>query len=95
MVYQHVPEPYRLTDPDPLRPPIEILVERLNIVVKNNVIKFNNKFFLQLQGTAMGTKMAPAYANLYMGSIEETLQNLDKDHINIWKCFIQTNRERL
>ena len=23
-----------------------------------------------------------------MGSIEETLQNIDRDHINIWKHFI-------
>ena len=51
------------TDPDPLHPtppppPIEILVEMLNIVLKNNVIEINNEFFLQLQGTAMGTKMA-------------------------------------
>ena len=75
-------------DPDPLRPPIEILVEMLNIVLKNNVIEFNNEFFLQLQGTAMGTKMAPAYANIFMGSIEETLQNIDRDHIHIWKRFI-------
>ena len=43
---------------------------------------------LQLQGTAMGTKMAPAYANLFMGLIEDTLQNIDRDHINIWKRFI-------
>lgn len=75
-------------DPDPLRPPTEILVEMLNIVLKNNVIEFNNEFFLQLQGTAMGTKMAPAYANLFMGSIEDTLQNIDRDHINTWKRFI-------
>jgi hypothetical protein len=31
-------------------------VEMLNIVLKNNVIEFNGEFFLQLQGTAMGTK---------------------------------------
>ena len=76
------------TDPDSLCSPIEILVEMLNIVLKNNVIEFNNKFFLQLQSTAMRMKMAPAYANLFMGSIEETLKNIDRDHINIWKRFI-------
>ena len=25
----------------------------------------------------MGTKMAPAYANIFVGSIDETLQNID------------------
>ena len=76
------------TDPNPLRPPIEILEEMLNIVLRNNVIEFNGEFFLQLQGTAMGTKMAPAYANLFMGSLEPRLQNLGHNHIELWKRFI-------
>ena len=29
--------------------------------------------YLQLHGTAMGTKMAPAYANLFMGDLEQKL----------------------
>jgi hypothetical protein len=36
----------------------------------------------------MGTKMAPAYANLFMGSIESTLQNIDHENIHIWKRYI-------
>ena len=75
-------------NPDPLRPPVEILTEMLNIVLKNNVIEFNGDFFLQLQGTAMGTKMAPAYANLFMGSIEPRLQTLGLDKIHTWKRYI-------
>ena len=63
-------------EPDPLHPPIEILAEMLNIVLKNNVVEFNGEFFLQLQGTVMGTKMAPAYANLFMGTLKPRLQNL-------------------
>ena len=76
------------SDPNPLRPPIEILTEMLNIVLKNNVIKLNSDYFLQIQGTAMGTKMAPAYANLFMGSLEPTLLSLGQPHINMWKRFI-------
>ena len=75
-------------NPDPLRPPVEILTEMLNIELKNNVIDFNGDFFLQLQGTAMGTKMAPAYANLFMGSIEPRLQTLGLDKIHTWKRYI-------
>ncbi len=42
----------------------------------------------QVQGTAMGTKMAPAYANLFMAELEERL--LDNYHIKpiIWKRYI-------
>ena len=42
-------------------------------------------YYLQKQGTAMGTKMAPAYANLFMGMIETKMTN---KHIKIWKRFI-------
>ena len=36
----------------------------------------------------MGTKMAPAYANLFMGKLETKLKELGKPHILIWKRFI-------
>ena len=54
----------------------------------DNVFEFNNKYYLQIQGTAMGTKMAPAYANLFMGKLEEKLNELGKPHIMLWKRFI-------
>ena len=60
----------------------------LSIVLKNNVIEFNGDYFLQTQGKAMGTKMAPAYANLFMGSLEPILLSHGQPHINMWKRFI-------
>ena len=33
--------------------------------------EFENNQYLQLHGTAKGTKMAPAYANLFMGDLEQ------------------------
>ena len=58
------------------------------MVLKNNVFEFNDNYYLQIQGTAMGTKMAPAYANLFMGKLEQELKTLGKPHILIWKRFI-------
>ena len=60
----------------------------MNLILKNNVFEFNEQFYLQIQGTAMGTKMAPAYANLFMGKLEEYLINLAPNHIHTWKRFI-------
>ena len=37
-------------------------------LIKN--FEFNKKHYLQKLGTAIGTKMAPAYANLFMDSLE-------------------------
>ena len=48
----------------PEQPNPEILGELMSIVLKHNVFELDEKFYLQIQGTAMGTKMAPAYANL-------------------------------
>jgi len=37
---------------------------------KNNIFEFNGQCCKQLYGTVMGTKLAPAYANTFMGHIE-------------------------
>jgi hypothetical protein len=34
---------------------------------------FNGDHYLQINGTAMGTKMAPSYANTFMGKFEKQL----------------------
>ena len=36
----------------------------------------------------MGTKMAPAFANLFMGKLETTLLQLGEPNILIWRRFI-------
>ena len=63
------------TNPDrykyPEQPNPDILGELMNLVLKHNVFEFDKKFYLQIQGTAMGTKMAPTYANLFMGRLEK------------------------
>jgi hypothetical protein len=45
-------------------PPTEYLVQLLTLVLKHNNFTFNGEHFLQINGTAMGTKMAPSYANI-------------------------------
>ena len=52
-------------NPDPLRPD-KYLLELLELTLKNNDFEFNQQYFLQICGTAMGKKYAPALANLYL-----------------------------
>ena len=45
----------------------------LEIVLKNNTFEFDGTYYKQIQGTAMGTKLAPAYANIFMGNLEHNI----------------------
>ena len=47
------------------------IIELLELVLTNNHFEFNGKYYHQLSGTAMGTKLAPSYANLLMTTFEE------------------------
>ena len=57
----------------------EFLLEATALVLQNNVFKFNNKHYLQNKGTAMGTKMAPTYATLTLGFLEEVMYQKVKE----------------
>jgi hypothetical protein len=44
--------------------------------------------YLQINGTAMGTKMAPSYANMFMGDLEERLLLSSLKQPLLWFRFI-------
>lgn len=56
--------------PDPGRPDEEIL-QLLEINLRRNDFVFDGQFYLQVKGTAMGKRFAPAYANIFMSIWEE------------------------
>ena len=60
-------------DSFPDRPDPSVLSCLLEIVLKNNIFEFDGRVYKQLQGTAMGTKLAPVYANIFMGALEHTI----------------------
>ena len=49
------------------------LVNLGKVVLENNVFEFGGRIFRQKLGTAIGTKFAPAYANLFMADLEKRL----------------------
>lgn len=53
------------------RRPDEELISLLKINLERNDFLFNDQFYLQIKGTAMGKKFAPAYANIFMADWEE------------------------
>ena len=52
---------------------INVITKFINLILRYNIFRFANGFFLQKVGTAMGTRMAPNYANLFMGDLEEEI----------------------
>ena len=70
-------------------PPIATrhLKEMLSLILKENSFKFNGKDYLQIHGTAMGTKMAVAFANIFMAKTETILRQSTKKPL-VWKRFI-------
>ena len=66
----------------PQQPPNQLPRELLNFILKCNCFTFCNLFYLQVQGVAMGTKMAPNFANIFMANFEEKhiLQRPDKPY---------------
>ena len=50
--------------------PTNYIKEMLRLILKENSFQFNGKNYLQIHGTAMGTKMAVAFANIFMADIE-------------------------
>ena len=54
------------------KPPIltPLLEQALRLILQENSFQFNVKNYLQIHGTAMGTKMAVAFANIFMSKVE-------------------------
>ena len=64
------------------------LIKLLKKVLGCNNFDFNGRHFLQVGGTAMGTKVAPAYANTFMGWFEENHVYTYHKQPLLWKRFI-------
>ena len=66
----------------------DTLVGLAFLVLENNYFEFNDRFYRQKLGTAIGTKLAPAYTNLFMTRLEERLLEASPDKLLIWMRFI-------
>jgi hypothetical protein len=51
------------------------VIDILSLILNKNTFTFNNEHFLQIHGTAMGSPMAPTYANIFMAILERKLLN--------------------
>ncbi len=70
------------------KPSNDSIITLLEQVLTKNCLVFNGRHYRQVRGTAMGTKVAPAFANIYMNHFEE--QHVYTYHIQplVWLRFI-------
>jgi hypothetical protein len=54
------------------------------LVLKHGNFTFNGDHFLQINGAALGRKMAPSYANIYVTSIETRIDPEGSFEDNQW-----------
>ena len=60
----------------------------MRLILKENSFNFNDRKFLQTHGIAMGTKMAVAFAVIFMTHNEKQLLAASPQKPFIWKRFI-------
>ena len=68
--------------------PTRYLREMLGLILKENSFQFNGENYLQTHGTAMGTKMAVSFANIFMAEIETKLIQQNEIKPIEWKRYI-------
>ena len=69
-------------------PPTKDLCQLIQLIFESNAFIFNGAYYLQFQGTAMGTRMASSYANLFMGKFEQHFLQTQNKLPLVWSRYI-------
>ena len=82
--------------------PTHYLRAMLRLILQENSFQFNGKDFLQTHGTALGTKTAVSFPNIFMAKIETAVVDQHSTRPLLWKRYIDdvfslwdTNREEI
>lgn len=72
----------------PHKPPEDVIRMLMTYILEYNTFEFNGEFFQQTCGTAMGTKMAPAFATIFMHKLEQAFLNTQTYKPLTWIRYI-------
>ena len=60
-------------------PPTQDIINLIPLILTKSNFSFQNKYYLQIKGMAMGTEMSPSYDNIFMDEFErKILANAEK-----------------
>ena len=69
-------------------PPTTDICHLIWLILFTNLFTFNQKHYLQIQDTALGTRMAPSYTNLFMGKLELDFLLTQSRKPRVWWRYI-------
>ena len=72
----------------PYAPPLSVLKTLLKHVLENNIFSFNGQVYQQRHGVAMGTKVAPALATLFLHFVEQGYLSSVTTKPSLWLRYI-------
>ena len=70
---------------------VEQIISLLEFCLRATYFQFQDSFFKQLQGAAMGSAISPIVTNLYMGDFEIKAINTAEHHSRTWKRYVNDN----
>ena len=73
----------------------QFILNSLKIILERNVFYFNGRNYIQLKGATMDTKVAPTYATLVLGYLENIMyENIGNNYGSEFSHFIRNNWKR-
>ena len=66
----------------------DTLIHLTKFILEHNYYSFSDNFYLQTKGTAMGTRMAPQYAIIFMADLEEKVLNQTHNQPRLYLRYI-------
>ena len=71
-----------------LQPPTKYLIHLIKLILTKNSFIFEGEHYLQIHGTAMGTRMALSYVNIFMCDLVRRILNQVDNKPTIWWRYI-------
>ena len=68
--------------------PVEDLIDLAELILKNNYFEFEDKIYNQKLRTAIGTKFAPSFTNVFTSKLEERMLSEYNPYPLVWWCFL-------
>ena len=74
---------------------INMILEGIDLVIKNNNFKFNNVWYNMCQGIGMGSSISPTLASLTIAYLEEKMYTrLERDYDLAYRQYVEDNLKR-